>query len=649
MKNHLLIYSALGLIMAGCQNSPSSSEPKVSPTPVLNGAAFKMAEIRKDPQTGVTVTTQEVTDESLAKLQQEAQLTALSELPITSGHNTNIYALSGDDFKAYGFVSPKTYAYSTNDGARISIMENADGTVSIPFQVAMISGLESKIADPSGRGLTEPLPETFLVKDTAGLQAEISGFGKNKIAVLPGCVKKLVLKVVDREFDVTPKDLNTTDYCDTSKPFTVALRTDKKMAQYILQEALYNNLVDLRADFQTRVPYLVSKVTVKFDKQRIYDELDIHLKANYKGLAEVDARYHLEKIMKNQVMSVNIIGNYSSQLEAAVDAAMRMFFTPVPDVQRVELGCTGAMVCLTINKDYRSYNENLEFFYQQTSSTLASRNFISTTRLQPLNDRVIEIGNASATATDDLHKPTLKNDGSSIETGLTVQNGDIFEIEPTYLTIEQRQLDIAKVVRADNNVCVKTKEVRHCEPRVYSEPCVIRPANPEVAKPCHGGPREFCTKEIVCAQTENQWINTTLYSMDIGQETKIDHPVGKFQEIYEGLALKFTYRQERNGVIENKEVLCPLKNFARVGQGQRISVRIENNASCDLFGSGRNSPMLSMVNNISFPIKYKTGKDVVNWKGDVIEHHTDGTYVPPVGFGGKISIRGYQIANQSLN
>ncbi|MGE5085782.1 MAG: hypothetical protein ACM3MG_05730 [Bacillota bacterium] len=648
MKNHLLIYSALGLILAGCQNSPSSSAPKVLPTPVLNGASFKAAEVRRDSQTGITVTTQEVTDESLAKLQQEAQLTALSELPITSGHNTNIYALSGDDFKAYGFVSPKIYAYSTNDGARISTIENADGTVSIPFQVAMISGLESKIADPSGRGMTEPLPETFLVKDTAGLQAELDSFGKNKIALLPGCVKKLVLKVVDREFDVTPKDLSTTDYCDNSKPFTVALRTDKKMAQYILQEALYNSLVDLRADFQTRVPYMVSKVTVKFDKNRIYDELDTHLKANYKGLAEIDARYHLEKIMKDQVLSVNIIGNYSVQLEAAVDAAMRMFFTPVPDVRRVELGCSGAMVCLTINKDYRTYDENLEFMYQQTSSTLASRNFVSTTRLQPVNDRVIEIGNASTTLTDDLHKPTLKNDGSSIETGLTVQDGDIFEIEPTYLTIEQRQLDIAKITRTNNTVCIKTTEVKDCDEDYPTDPCVTNPANPEIARPC-GPPRRFCTTRTVCAQTENQWVDTTLYSMDIGKETKIDHPVGKFQEIYEGLALKFTYRQERNGVIENKEVLCPLKNFSRVGQGQRISVRIENNAGCDLFGPGRNNPMLSMVNNISFPMKYKTGKDVVNWKGDIIEQHLEATYVPPVGFGGRISIRGYQITNQSLN
>nr|WP_295902677.1 hypothetical protein [uncultured Bdellovibrio sp.] len=645
-KKRLLPLLACAVLMA-CQKDNSGHKPltpsPIAPKPVAE-TEYKTAKTIVDEKTGLTVTTQEVTDEALKRLKQEAQLTTLTSFPVDPRYNAQLFTLDQKEYGDFVFIAPKVYAFSTADGARVSILENEDGTVSIPFHVTMVSGLENKIPGPKGQDLIN-VPESYLIKKTDDLRTELSSRSRNKVALLPGCPKAFSIKVVDREFDVTPKDLAVSDYCDLTKPFTVALRTSKSMAQYILQSALYNNTVDLRADYQTMVPYLTSKVTVTFDKRRIYDELEIHFKANYKGIASVDARYYTEKIMRNQTLSVDIRGNYDQQLQFAVDQAMELFFVKVPDVKKVELECSGAMACVTFNRDYRDFQQNLSFSFEKTENTLGSRVFRSTTRLQPLNDRSVVIGEASAEVADQgFNRPSLFNNDASIETGLTIQPGDLLEISPSYLNVEERELEKPKTTKISNNVCIEstTKSSCHWIPGT----CVNRSAGPEIAV-C---PRENVCEEVrTCARYEDQFTVTTEYSSSLSRMRKVERPVGQFKEIYEGLTLKFTVATYEKNETKFTDVICPLRYFQREGNGDSLTVRIENQPGCEIFKKNQNLPILHLKNDIQMPRKFRTGVDKVNWKGEVLQRHSEEIFNPKIGFGGTIRIRGYRIDSQHLN
>ncbi|MGZ3769338.1 MAG: hypothetical protein ACXVCP_08420 [Bdellovibrio sp.] len=634
MKPKLLIPLFAMTLLSGCQGGQNNNEDKkikTTETPPLQADDFKPKQITYDKKTGITITTEEMTEAAAEKLRKEAQLTSISSFPISSKYGTELYELSAPEYKDRIFVAPKIYAYSTNDGARMTVLDNNDGTVTIPFQVAMISGFEPKIADPSGRGLTETLPETYLVKDQENLKKELNSRNKTDISVLSGCVKQLTLSLPGKDLDVTAKDVLAGDFCEISKPFTVSIKVPSPLARYILQNALYDHVVDLRATYQTYVPYMVSRVDVDFDKEKIFDELEEHFSGNYKGIISVDARNYVEKIMKEQTMSVNIVGSYTTQLQAAVEQAMTLFFTPVPEDKKVELKCSPAAACLTINRDYRSNSQKLSFVYQQVSTTLAPKTFTTTTRLQPVNDRLIEIGDASQSQSQQsLQKPALLNNGSSIETGLTVQNGDILEIEPTFLVLEQRALDNEKVTRQDNNVCLTLDISIRCN---------------------YGGDFPICTPYVRgCLKSENQFVETIEYSSDTSKFVKVDKPTAKFEEIYNGLILKFTFNQIENGKSVFKNIDCPLKIYQREGFGQKISVRIENQPGCEIFGhENQNNPMLHLKNGINFPVTYKKGRDVKNWKNEITESHTTDTYYPSVEFGGTLTIRGYKIGNQLIN
>jgi hypothetical protein len=134
--------------------------------------------------------------------------------------------------------------------------------------------------------------------------------------------------------------------------------------------------------------------------------------------------------------------------------------------------------------------------------------------------------------------------------------------------------------------------------------------------------------------------------MGIGEMITVDRPVGMFPQIYEGLYLRFTYSETVDGKIIDQVKDCPLRNFERVGNGQFISVRIDNNENCKVFGRNRNSPMLSVMNDIRMSFRYKKGTDKRNWKGDVLDRATEETYYSPIGFNGKFMIRGYRWGNE---
>lgn len=629
------------ILLVGCQKNPSQRPQEPSQPPALQTQSLKNVKTQIDSQTGLKITTEEVAEKDLSHLKNTAQMTSLSPFPISPHFNLNLFTLDQKEYRDFVFIAPKIYAFSTTDGARISILENDDGTVSIPFHAILVSGMQDKVSGTATNDLIQ-LPENYLARDIEKLKTEFQSRGRSHWALLPGCPKSFTLKVVDREFDVTPKNLTASDHCDLSKPFTLALRTTKMTAQYILQKALYDSTVDLHADFQTMVPYLISKINVEFDKEKIYDELDLHFKYHNRWIASAEARSYLEKIMTNQLMNVDIRGDYTAQLERAINLAFEQFFNTLPEVKKANLQCPEVTVCLTLNRDYRQNSSKLSFTYEHTATTLGPRIFRSTTRLQPLNDKILTIGDASALVADQgSSRPSLYNDGSSFETGLTVQEGDLLEITPSYLNVEQRQELQPQTLKTSNLKCIKESLTTVCDP---VQTCILRHA-PSESVLC---PRnDICENILSCESYEDQFTLTTRYPPGISFMKKIENPIGQFQEIYEGLVLKFSFTSMLNGKPHLKIIECPLHYFQRDGYGNSLTVKIENQPNCEIFNKNEhNSPLLHLANKISFTKKFKTGTDVINWKGEILQNHQVELFHPQVGFGGTLRIRGYRIDSQ---
>jgi hypothetical protein len=152
------------------------------------------------------------------------------------------------------------------------------------------------------------------------------------------------------------------------------------------------------------------------------------------------------------------------------------------------------------------------------------------------------------------------------------------------------------------------------------------------------GPCPIYPFRTVFGRTENHWEEITYYNLTEPSFVRLDQPIGRLQEIFEGLFLKFTYLEGSRPA----EVLCPLKIFPRKGDGRGLVVRLENRPDCRPFGSAfSTAPIVHLVNRIHFPVHYLKGVKRAWYDGKVDSEPMPDIYYPRVELAASVSIRGY--------
>ena len=315
---------------------------------------------------------------------------------------------------------------------------------------------------------------------------------------------------------------------------------------------------------------------------------------------------------------IEIVNSLNEYVDKIVADATVLFFEPYIKHDDDNSACSKKAVCLRLSYSKISDENSFVFEWGKSKTVLTGQNYLTWTKLSRLNDEV-EI-------------TSLKRGGDWKESGLTVNSGDLFEIKPTRILQEVRELNIPEIITNNNNVCVETR------------PICISEDNPRVPKSRtnrskhnkFGGRCILWDKE--CKRYEDQWTKVTNYNSLQLKYQEIVNPVGKVKVLFDGLALRFVWRDGK-GVEKNRE--CALNTFHRKSNCQKLTFRVENRPDCKIFTADSTAPMVYLVNRISFPFRYKHGRLVTRWDGQVLERPQERIYQPDVIFTGKLMIRGY--------
>ncbi len=646
-KNYLIAIFAL----MGSACSSHHEAASLNPVPSIAATDAQWKDTTTQAGDGSVVVTRSVmTEDEQRRLKDRYTQTELVPLPVDSTYNVSLFRIRNvPEYEGVAFVAPKLFAYGSEDGGRIALRRNGDGTVSLSFPVVLVDGATTAVRSPS-EAQSIQVPQEYLIRNASDLRTLIKDQYQitHGLSPLPGCPKQFIIRVADREYDVTPSDLITSDYCEPNRPTTLTLRVPEADARYILQEALYVGAVDARAIYETRVAFATSRIHIEFDKAKVFQEIEAELGVKTVW-ADVDARVKVTNVMKRQAMKVSMQGEMTPILDSAVTRAMDLFFEPYrPEAASTQPACGAAVVCLHLNATYSREQSTFSFDWNQSSNALSGQRISTSAKLRPLQDRVVRIGDVNADG--GVIRPMLRNDGSSIETGLTAVSGDLVELKPSFIIKEERELSIPQTTRQSNVTCLRSEPVYGQVCHTECE-CTHCPYNVRLFGEKYCG--HVCSQERVstrCALSEDEWIDTTVYSMGAPRFPKVDDPVGYMEQLFEGVALKFTWKEiDAAGESGSREATCSLSQFARTGDGKSLLVRIENRPGCTLFSAnGPASIMMHVVNQIRFPETYMNGKFVHRWDGVVVEEPSKLTYEPRVDFAGTIAIKGYSFTSSAL-
>jgi hypothetical protein len=643
MKFHKCDYRILAsivvsaaVVFSGCSGGGTGSEggergssPAAVPTPNPTMPGW-MSVSQTSPDGKVKYTQNQMTPQQQAQARQQYTRTNLEQLPVDAKYNATVFKIDGtSDYAQSAFIAPKLYVYSSADGGRLDPVINSDGTVTMSFNVVFIDGITSQIPNDEANGKLMDVPQDYLVKNPDELAAKLGLEFKdsNGIAPLPGCPKRLTLIVAGREYDATPSDLASGDYCQLNRPILVSLTVPKDEARYIFDEALYDSLVDVRGIYETRVSFPVVTADISFDREKIFSDLEAELAVFYPPYADMDMKSATTRVMQNQMMSVSIQGDTTAVLDKLVDQVVQEFFVTLKnDPATGTKECKGnAVVCFRLTDQSYRQTDTMSFHWNQSSNQVSGQNYLTWSKLQPLAEEAVVIGNADPSKENCANGPKcgrLVNDGAPVSTDLTVQSGNLLMIEPLYVNEETRPVTALNVQHVDNNVCLQWRD--------YYDGC---------HGSGHGG-EEHCDHHHVCAQSQDQWVETDSYFLGTSQMETVQQPLGAFQEFTDALFVHLAWIDSKTG--SKKSVDCPLSGFQRKADGKSLQVVLENTPTCQVFTENpHESPTLYLVSKISTQKPYMSGRLIKKWNGTVVQAPTNEMYIPEVDIAAMVSVRGY--------
>lgn len=609
MKTTKKLISLLGLtlVLSNLNSCGKDAEDKLLTTSssTQNQSAGEVVAITADGTGRIVKYSLPETD--IIRNRDQYRATDLSEIPMNPIYNAKFFKIKNEaEFEKRLFVGPKVYVYGGGENGRITIKDNENGTVNLGFNVAVISGLKDRIISPNGTSEIN-VPQNSLVQHQAQLFDEVRrSFGQETVlAALPGCPKRIVMNVVGEEYDANVLTQLGADYCEIDRPFNVVIKNiSKNKARDIMERFIYDNQVMVEVLFETRARYQVANLKIHFDKRKIFSDLKASIgfkKGWFKGELDV----HVRKVIESQSLNISLHGADSSVTQLLINQAIEKFFAPfradpnTPDHEKCDSG-----LCLQLSSTKFEEASDLDVMFAQSENTLTGQHYRTSATLRPTENRV-EISGAD---NEGRGIPRQR----SVELLQTAQDGDIIEILPTSLYREYREF-ANSTQRHDNNVCVRT--VERCEPRSrFGEP-------------------GNCRRE--CAETQNQWTQFNDYGLQGSIFRELTDIAGDNPGIINGLAIKADFTEA--GV--NKSVTCPINLFERVANGNAIQLRFQNVEGCNIFSKDRNFPSIHLVNNINYPITYRSGRTVQRWNGANEDHTQMQIYNPEIFFKGIVTVK----------
>ncbi|WP_374029216.1 hypothetical protein [Bdellovibrio bacteriovorus] len=546
----------------------------------------------------------------IEKARERKRASSLLPLPISPDHNATVFKVSGLADENQYLVAPRVYVYSTQTN---TLPKNSQDEVMIPFNIAIIDGLSANINTVEFNGNQFKVPQALRVTDYDNLKAEIinkeklnaEGFN---IGVLPGCPSRISIVAAGTYYDVTPKDLRESDYCELNTPFTVHLKVPAPTAQYILGTALRSNLVDIVVNYAVMAPVPVSQMSVKFDKEKLFESIQMNLTAKYPPYAEADVRIAVEKVMKSSRMNIHIQGDYNEQMKLIVQKAIETFFVPYkPDPKVPAPSSCNSAVCLNISYTAQSYKEYFSVEWTQSENMKIEKVIRIGSKLQPINDQTVTIGRDKKLNTLDaieftnMNPNPVTNPGNVYSAGLTPQRGNMVEFIPTVYAWERRDRGEEKEL--------SSRVWEDCTGRVGWENKCSYTTRIESLRT-----REFSGEEV-WAKTEN--------------------PLGAVPRLMSGIKAYFRFS---NG----ESLECPLDVMEGFNQADRRVIKIENTPQCHLFDNGRTTITdFGLINSTRLDnITYTAGQRYVTNYGKDWDKYKTVTYSPEVRIAGMLKLIG---------
>ncbi|KYG62017.1 hypothetical protein AZI85_07380 [Bdellovibrio bacteriovorus] len=579
--------------------TPDTKQVSMNSDIYVNGE--KMGEIHRQVKT----------QDEIDKLKEKKRSSSLIPLPVSPELSASVFKLTGQSVEDQYLVAPRVFVYS---GSRLSkLSKTTDGSVVIPFNIALIDGLSPRIHTAGVSGPTQEIPEALRVKSYRQLHEEVARYADKKkedfaLAAIPGCASKITISAAGQNFDVTPAHLSDSDFCEVNKPFTVNLKVPENIARYILGTALRANMVDVIVNYAVTAPVPVSELSVRFDKQKVYDAIVMNLQASYPPYGEAEVEYAVEKAMKSMKMSIHIQGDYNEQMKLIVTQAIATFFEKMPpNPERPSAGKCQKMVCLTVKQVKFEHQEKFEVQWAQLENMRMEKVFRLTSKLQPVNDEQVTIGKdasiGAATATEFSNKNanSATNPLNVYSVGITPQKGDTVYFRPTLYTWERRKLE--------QEVQFNSKVWRQCTGRVGIENSCSYTTRHE-----YWYRKEYLGQDI--------WVSTV-------------NPLGSIPQFLNGVKLYFRFA---NG----EQMTCPLEDLYGTNEDGRRTIQIENTPNCPLFDVERKViTSFGLINDIKLDaITYTAGERYVTDYGPGHNTYTEKVYSPTVYLAGQLTLLG---------
>ncbi len=560
------------MLLAACSKEVTNNVDKApsSGKQVVEGSEYWQTE-ESQITPSVLITSKQLTEEGYQVAEQKMKETSLASLNLPSNLNVNAFTIRSKTnirTKEAVYIAPKLYLYKKSDNARVQVKDMGD-KVLVPLHAILVDGFSKQV--PASDGInTIDLPLSYLVDADKVKNALVErGFSESiAFGPLDGCPKQFSISFAGETYDVTPKNIVGSDQCELNRPFTLNLIIPKDKADFVVNEALYFNEVDVQASFEVKVGFIEADSRIQLDRSKIYEKLSMSLSVQKPPYIKADIETNLKKIIQSEMLNVFIKGDRNDIVNQLYQAAYDSFVVPFElkaSNDSAPAECTKTAACLNISYEKNTETRNLEVSYQQYSTTLTGQVISSFAKGQQILFPEV----AFSSQTDQGKVEYVSNHTNNTRDLLiTVNEGSVVEV---HLDNVRSQLDNTKVGVSvgQGNYCGSRDSFKRCEWHLH-------------------------------------WVDVTrTYSGVVFSEPSV--PAGNmFGSTADELFLKI---KGPSGDINE----CSFAQLNAIGNGNHYIIKLENSLTCKAFadsaGNKKFQYSVSFVNRLKDPTPLKQLND----------------------------------------